>query len=239
DGSYAFASHFRQPQSFNKEEKAGKSKKIVIPSWRQQFESLVDMIHQIIGDRAPPFNLRLNLIEDSIKNTFSETNHSNTLIPLEFSIPVSVKKSDSEEGFSWQIDALTVPAHEYLHTYFFYAAKHPPLNSVSNEIVAYTFQRCVEIGLMHGEGGLEFDDHGKPINVNRIPLPGIKLSSDQVAPTSIDGGLYSIYNIVHFLGKDEIKSSDLAAKQRLFGLCSAMIHRPVDLSKEYYPTNAG
>jgi hypothetical protein len=238
DAAYAFASHFRQPQYFLKREKTGELKKIPIPSWDQQFESLVNLIHKIIGNDAPPFNLRIDLVEDEIGNTFAKTLHSDSTIPLEFSMSVPKLKSDSWEGFDWQIDTLVVPAHEYLHTYFFYAAKQPPLNLLSNEVAAYTFQMCVELELMNSNGRLEFDAYGKPVDASHLPAPGIKSTPNVIGPDAVNESTYSVYNIVHYLGTAEIKRNDIKVTSKFFGLCSAMIHHPVDLTKEYYPKTA-
>lgn len=214
---------------------------VTIPSWVMAMSRLRDIITAVIGEDAPALQLQLAFYDENTPVRLTKTMGSNSAIPLyfAFSVPDDVIQG-GPDAYRWLVDTLELVGHEYWHVY---DMRHEPahyVNEMTEEITAYTLQNCTKLALLDGQGGLELHDLGGPlVDVGRLEEQRRKqLATGGPAELSNKARLVAIYNIAHLINGNIVKQGDIATAQKIYGLCYAMVHHPVDLTNEFYPTDA-
>lgn len=214
-----------------------------IPSLNSAMRELYQFYHTIIGTDMLPLNLQLALYPEDVHVSLEKTLHSNAAIPMyfAFSIPEKVG-TDGGAAYSWLIDTLGLVGHEYWHAYNRENKNARFINKMTEEITAYTLERCLRTALSNGQGTFHLVDiGGSPIDIkNLVSLDKERqklVASPGAVELSFKAKTLSLYNMAWVLKTNIIKKHDLAVQEKLYGLCYAMVHDPVDMTKGFYPAD--
>lgn len=214
---------------------------LTIPSWDSAMSRLRDVTQALISKDAPPLQLQLALYGENTPIRMAKTLQSDAGIPLyfAFSIPKSVKE-DGAGAYSWLVDTLELVEHEYWHAYNMHHEPAHYVNEMTEEITAYTLQNCTKLALLNGQGGLELHDLGGGlVDIDRLEeLRQKQLATGGPAELSNKARLVALYNIAHLISGNTVKKGDTETAQKIYGLCFAMTHHPVDLTRDFYPIDA-
>jgi hypothetical protein len=126
-------------------------------------------------------------------------------------------------------------AHEYFHA-LIQAGNIPPMpNDVTEEATAYALSSCIYVVM--GASVYSFDFF--PPKGASVPSPHpnqaeLRRYADSDLATA-KGKMLNSLNVDAFLGKEKIGRHAYRDKNKLLGLCRAMIQHPHDLTESYYP----
>ncbi|MBU6470522.1 MAG: hypothetical protein KGL00_06100 [Gammaproteobacteria bacterium] len=231
-------SPFTQPMTLKQRLTDGNA--VILPSLAQMMQRFRVVAGALIGTELPSLDYRVTFILPEVNAKRFVEHHSNISIVLDYYLPAPELRDKSPvDPTDWINSIVDLGAHEFLHAYVETSAEHHLPNGFTEEVTAYTFQHCVQLYVLGTGSGLRFLDASGHDMVPAGSLTGnlgeAYLKSS--ATISLDARTFSLYNIVRILDKGTIYPTDTKAKQMLYGLCYAMIHHPVDLTKGYYPVN--
>jgi hypothetical protein len=219
----------------------GATRTLAIPSWDSAMTRFREITRAVIGDDAPPLRLQLDFYGEDTPVRISKTLQSDSGIPLyfAFSVPEDINQ-DETDAYRWLVDTLELVGHEYWHAYNMHHDPEHYVNQMTEEITAYTLQNCIKFALLNGQGGLELHDlGGELVDMSKLDeLRQKQLATGGPAELSNKARLVAIYNIANLMKGNVIKKGDVEAAQKLYGLCFAMAHHPVDLTRDFYPADS-
>lgn len=214
--------------------------KLDIPSLNASMKEFYRFYSAIIGTELLPLHLQLVIYPENIHVRIEKTLHSNTAVPMyfAFSIPEKVG-TEGGAAYSWLVDTLGLIGHEYWHAYNRENKNARFINKMTEGVTAYTLERCLRTALANGQGTFHLVDiGGSPINVKTLEQKREELSgSPGTVGLSLEAKTLSLYNMAWVLNTNVIEKHDVALKEKLYGLCYAMIHNPVDMTQGFYPAD--
>lgn len=214
------------------------SHKLNVPSLNEAMREFYEFYRMMLGAKLLPLDLQLAIYPESVQVKIEKRLHSNSGIPMyfAFSIPEKVT-TDGGGAYSWIVDTLSVVGHEYWHAYNRESSDAPFINMMTEEVTAYTLERCIRTALSNHQGTFHLIGiNGDPINLNDLEAERktIPVSPVMVEP-SLGAKTLSLYNMAWVLRTNVIGKKDIQLQNQLYGLCYAMINDPVDMAKGFYP----
>lgn len=239
DNSRASVLSFEQPRTVTADS-SGVRHVIAIPTWDAAMSRFKAVIRAIIGDSAPLLQLQLAFYGENTPVRTSTTLHSDDGIPLyfAFSTPQYLSQGGTA-SYVWLTSTLELISHEYWHAYNMHHDSSHYVNEMTEEITAYTIQNCTTLALLNGQGGLELHDLGGGlVDLSRLEeLRRKQIATGGPAELSNKARLVAIYNIAHLINANTVKRGDIQTDEKIYGLCFAMVHHPVDLTNDFYPSD--
>lgn len=212
-----------------------------VPSLSEAMKEFHRFYHALLGKDLYPLHVALALYPEGVHVRIEKNLHSNAAIPLYFAFNIPDKvATDGGAAYSWLVDTLGLVGHEYWHAYNRESGKPRFINMATEEVTAYTLERCLETALANGQGTFHLiDQGGAPINIKTLPQKRSKsLASSEsslASELSNEARILSLYNMAWVLQTNVIKKQDTGLQEKLYGLCYAMVHEPVDMTKGFYP----
>lgn len=218
--------------------KGATSHKLNVPSLNEAMQEFYEFYRMILGTKLLPLNLQLAIYPQNVQVKIEKRLHNDSGIPMYFALSIPEKvQTDGGTAYDWIADTIGLVGHEYWHAYNRESKGAPFINMMTEEVTAYTLERCIRTALYNHQGTAHLIGiGGQPLDINNLETERKKIP---ISPVTVEPSLgaktLSLYNMAWVLRTNVIGKNDVQLQNQLYGLCYAMVNDPVDMTKGFYP----